>query len=83
MTTTVVRVEIPSGAARVPYTALIDETGVLLRYTSVIDPAHHFDVLKVPPIGAPEWLGQWNVLWDRELRDALVNHLRSLAARER
>lgn len=70
MTVTFARIAVP-GAAQ-PYTALIDNEGVLVRYTSVIEPDFHFDVLRLPYSGEPEWLGSWGWMWSRETRELLA-----------
>lgn len=74
MTVTVTRIDIPGAQ---PYTALIDREGVLVRYTSVIDPDCHFDVLRLPYFGEPEWIdSSWGWLWSLETRQ----HLEAAAA---
>jgi hypothetical protein len=70
MTVTVTHIEIPGAA--LPYTALIDRDGVLVRYSSVLEPDCHFDVLRVRYVGEPEWLGSsWGWLWSGETRALL------------
>lgn len=70
MTVTVAHIDIPGATA--PYTALIDAEGVLVRYSSVVEPALHFDVLQVPYVGDPVWLGSsWGWLWSAETRELL------------
>jgi hypothetical protein len=70
MTVTVTHIAIPGAA--LPYTALIDRDGVLVRYSSVIEPGFHFDVLRVPYEGDAEWLGSsWGWLWSRDVRERL------------
>lgn len=70
MTVTVTRIDIPGAQ---PYTALIDRDGVLVRYTSVIDPDRHFDVLRLPYVGEPVWIdSSWGWLWSAETRDLLA-----------
>jgi len=69
MTVTVTHIAIPGEA--LPYTALIDRDGVLVRYSSVVEPGEYFDVLQVPYEGAPVWLGSWGWLWAAETRALL------------
>ncbi len=69
MTVTVSHITVP-GAAQ-PYTALLDAEGLLVRYTSVVEPDQHFDVLHVPYTGEAQWLGSWGWLWSPDTRQRL------------
>jgi hypothetical protein len=79
MTVTVTRIEVPGAQ---PYTALIDCEGVLVRYTSVIDPDQHFDVLRMPYAGELEWIdSSWGWLWSLETRQCLAKAAAELLRR--
>ncbi|THV26024.1 hypothetical protein [Glycomyces paridis] len=66
------------GGPAVPYTALIGREETLVRYQSVIDPARHFDVVRVPHRGDLEWLGEWHRSWSDEARDRFIADVRAL-----
>lgn len=77
MTATRVFLREPGGAA-VPYTALISRTDTLVRYQSVIDPAKHFDVVRIPHSGDPVWLSEWHLAWSDAARNRLLEDVRAL-----